>query len=131
VVTGMRIYRGNRSVVTTSFDERTLRCRGCSGREDKAPWRANRGQEGHRQVFLLTDQCYPPVLPAHGGAICVRIIRREYGSLNQLAAELMDLARGKTIEKESLVLLFSGTHLAKVGTTAYVEDLVAAVAAIK
>jgi hypothetical protein len=61
VVTGMRIFRGNRSVVTTSFDGRTLRCRGCSGHEDKSPWRSNRGQVGNRQVFLLTDQCYPPV----------------------------------------------------------------------
>jgi hypothetical protein len=87
-------------------------------------------QEGHRQVILLTDQCYPAVLPAHGSAMCMKIIRREFGSLNQLAAELMDLARGK-FEKESLVLIFSGTYLAKVGTVAYNEDLTGAVAAIK
>jgi hypothetical protein len=71
------------------------------------------------------------VLPAHGPAMCLKIIRREFGSLNQLAAELMDLARGRLIEKESLVLIFSGTHLARVGTVAYTEDLTAAVAAIK
>jgi hypothetical protein len=71
------------------------------------------------------------VLPAHGPAMCVKIIRREFGSINQLTAELMDLSRGKVIEKESLVLIFSGSHLARVGTVAYTEDLTTAVAAIR
>jgi hypothetical protein len=64
-------------------------------------------------VIFLVGQCYPLVLPAHGPASCVKIIRREYGSLNQLAAEPMDLVRGKHLEKESLVLVFSGSHLAR------------------
>jgi hypothetical protein len=33
------IYRGNRSVVGTSFDEKTFKCRGCSGH----------GERGHGQ----------------------------------------------------------------------------------
>jgi hypothetical protein len=79
----------------------------------------------------LTDQCYPGVLPAHGPAVCLKIIRREFGSINQLAVELLDHARGKIIEKESLILIFSGSHLARVGTVAYTEDLTMAVATIK
>jgi hypothetical protein len=129
-ITGLKIFRGNRSAVTTSFDERSLKCRGCSGHEGEVAWRP-RGQDGRRQVIFLTDQCYPPVLPAHGGATCIKIIRREYGSLNQLVAELTDLARGKALAKESLILIFAGAQLARVGTAAYIEDLIAAVASIK
>jgi hypothetical protein len=129
--TGVSIFRGSKSVTTTSFNPVTLEFRGCSGHQEKKIWKDRASQEGHRQVIQLTNQCYPAVLPAHGSAMCMKIIRREYGSLNQLAAELMDLARGKIIEKESMVLIFSGTHLARVGTVAYTEDLTAAVAAIK
>jgi hypothetical protein len=38
-ITGLTIFRGNKSVVTTSFDPRTLSCRGCSGHLDKKIWR--------------------------------------------------------------------------------------------
>jgi hypothetical protein len=82
-------------------------------------------------VILLTDQCYPGVYPAHGPAICLKIVRREFGNHNQLVAELSDLARGKVIEKESLILIFCGTHMARVGTVAYTEGLTMEVAAIK
>jgi hypothetical protein len=129
--TGVTIFRGSRSVTTTSFDTNTLECRGCSGHQEKKIWKDRANKEGHRQVILLTDQCYPAMLLAHGPAMCLKIVRREYGSLNQMVAELMDLARGKIIEKDSLILIFSRTHLARVGTVAYIEDLMAAVAAIK
>jgi hypothetical protein len=130
-VTGLNIYRGNKSVVSMSFDPQTQQCRGCSGHDAKKMWTGRESHGGQRQVIILTDQCFPAVLPAHGSASCCRIIRREYGSLNQLAGELTDLARGKKLEKESIVLLFSGTHLARAGATAYMEDLVTAVAALK
>jgi hypothetical protein len=91
----MKIYRGNKSVVSYSFDEKSFKCRGCSGHGERGFLTARGGHGGQRQVIFLVDQCYPPVLPAHGPASCVKIIRREYGSLNQLAAELTDLVRGK------------------------------------
>jgi hypothetical protein len=43
----------------------------------------------------------------------------------------MDLTRGKIIARGSLILLFSGSHLARAGTVGYIEDLVAAAASKK
>jgi hypothetical protein len=82
-------------------------------------------------VILITDQCYPPVLPVQGTGQCMHIIRRENGSLHQLAAELMDLSRGMVVERGSLILMFSGSHMARAGTVGYIEDLLAATASIK
>jgi hypothetical protein len=131
LTTGMKTEVGNKSVVTTSFDPDTLRCYGCVGHEEKKAWRPRGVQEGQREVFLITDQAYPPALPVNGQGQCIKIVRRENGSLHQLAAELMDLARGKIIERGSLILMFSGSHLARAGTVGYIEDLVAAAASIK
>jgi hypothetical protein len=61
----------------------------------------------------------------------MHIIRRENGSLHQLAAELMDLSRGMVAERGSLILLFSGTHMARARTVGYIEDLLAASASNK
>jgi hypothetical protein len=96
--TSMKTVVGNKSIISTSFDPETLRCFGCLGHEDKKVWRSRGGQSGQRVVILLTDQLYPPALAVNGPGQCCKIIRRENGSLHQLAAELMDLARAKSLK---------------------------------
>ena len=79
-----------------------------------------------REVILLTDQSYPPLLPSSSDKNCLRIIRLEFGSLHELATILLELMEGWTLTRGSVVLLFSATHLANVGLAAYIEDLVEA-----
>ena len=78
-----------------------------------------------KEVFILADQSYPPLLPSSSDKSCIRIIRLEFGSLHELVTIFLELLEGRFLASGSLVLIFSATHLANVGLAAYIEDLVA------
>ena len=78
-----------------------------------------------KEVFILSDQSYPPLLPSSLDKSCIRIIRLEFGSLHELVTIFLELLEGRSLASGSLVLIFSATHLANVGLAAYIEDLVA------
>jgi hypothetical protein len=82
-------------------------------------------------VFLLCDQSYPPLLPAHGRQLCIKIIRVENGSIASLTSEFLNIVRGYTLGEGSLVLIFSAAHMATAGTIGYIEDLLSASAQIR
>jgi hypothetical protein len=75
------------------------------------------------EAFLLTDQAYPPAFPVSSNLNCLKVIRREDGTLMELTNELLALVRGKEIHKQSFVLMYSLSHMAKAGTEGYIEDL--------
>ena len=74
---------------------------------------------------MLTDQNFPPVLPAVSGS-CISVVRVENGSLWELATTFISLAAKGTMAVGSIVILSSATHLSNVGTAGYAEDLVRA-----
>jgi hypothetical protein len=82
--------------VTTSFNINTLECHACEGHEELKPWRKKGSGNGeqHGEVFILADQSWPPVLPTKNAARCLKIIKREHGSIHELATEFLQLARG-------------------------------------
>jgi hypothetical protein len=75
----------------------------------------------------------PPAWETHGGGggDCILILRVEFGSLKELVEELCQRLRGVRLAAGSLVLLFSASHLAAVGTAAYCSDLVEATEMVK
>ena len=79
-----------------------------------------------REVILLCDQLYPPILPSNLEWSCIRIIRLEFGNIHELVTILGDLLRERTLASGSIILIFMATHLANVGRASYIEDLVAA-----
>ena len=83
------------------------------------------GQSG-REVILLSDQSYPPILPSNSEQSCIRIIRLEFSNIHDLVTILLDLLRERILASGSIILIFSASHLSNVGLAAYVEDLVAA-----
>ena len=112
-----------------SFNPWKKMCTSCAV-EDGHPVLGNNpgdcGRSLKREVVLLSDQAYPPLLPSNSGPECIRIIRLEYGSLFDLSTTLIELMEHRRLSHGSIVLLFSASHLARVGLTAYVEDLVTA-----
>jgi hypothetical protein len=69
-------------------------------------------------TLVLSDQSFPPIIEGGEGENCVRILRVEDGSLG----EIVDLALEmfpKGIPGNSVVLLGSGTHLLRVGSSGY------------
>jgi hypothetical protein len=89
------------------------------------------GGGDRRRVILLGDQAVPALWEAAGGAACILILRIEYGYLKELAEELVERMRGQFLAGGSVVLLFSATNLAAVGTAAYCQDLVRAVSILR
>jgi hypothetical protein len=63
-----------------------------------------------RQIFCLSDQNFSPSLPCSNGE-CLKIMRVEDASLNEIVTGFLDLTRGKEIPTGSVILLFSATHL--------------------
>jgi hypothetical protein len=83
------------------------------------------------EAFCLTDQAYPPVFPVSSSLNCLKVIRREDGSLMELANELLALVRGKEVHKQSIVLMHSLSHMARSGTEGYIEDFLVAASKLK
>jgi hypothetical protein len=82
-----------------------------------------KGGGGGRQVFILSDQNFPPTLPCSTGE-CVKIVRIEDGSLSELLQCWLDITKGKDIPAGSVVVIFSATHLLMEGLNGYVSDMV-------
>ena len=78
-----------------------------------------------REVVFLTDQAYPPCLPSTDRSKCVVSIRVENGTMKDLLSELLSSTSGAKMAAGSVVLVFSLSYLAAVGTAAYIEDLAA------
>jgi hypothetical protein len=103
--------------ISYSFDPRDLTCLSCSEGHKVAG-----SDHPDRAVFVLSDQCFPPVVRPVVGSGCMRVIRIENGSLMELAHTFVGLMTGVDIAVGSIVLLASATHLANVGTAGYAED---------
>jgi hypothetical protein len=129
--TGIRTSINQRRIVTTSFDINTWKCVACSGHEGPSIWTDRKDRNDHKEVIILSDQSYPPLLPVHGEQRCLRFIRVENGSIQTLTSELLSIGRGYTLGAGSMVLIFSAAHMATAGTAGYIEDLLAASAQIK
>jgi hypothetical protein len=104
--------------VTFSFNPDTLECNSCGNTHSIL--------DVNSSVYILSDQCFPAVLPAAGDGGCINIIRIENGSLMELARLFVDLMIGVQVRVGSLILLSSVSNLAAVCTAAYAESLVRA-----
>jgi hypothetical protein len=91
-----------------------------------------RGEAGGspRQAIVIADQNFPAVLPVDSHDQCFKIIRVESGSLKVLVDTLLDHVGNRVIPPGSLVLIGSLSHLANVGLSAYVYDLLDSVSTI-
>ena len=79
-----------------------------------------------REVIVLSDQSYPPILPSSSELGCIRIIRLEHGNIYELCSLFLELLGDRRLCGGSILLIFSASHLARVGITAYIEDMVTA-----
>jgi hypothetical protein len=93
-----------------------------------------RGGEGlEHKCFILSDQCFPPVLPSteDGTLDCPAIILVENAHPYELAGVFLDLARGHNVPIGTVVVLSSLSHLGRVGTAAYASDIVRAIGRVR
>jgi hypothetical protein len=73
-----------------------------------APFLKNKGDKtGDREVVILSDQSFPPILPSKDDGKCVKICRLEFATLEELGKEWLDLSRNKEVTRGTVVLLGS------------------------
>ena len=107
---------------TSSYDTATMSCQCCGQFLEK------NGDRYGRQTYIIADQNFPAALPSDASGLkCLKILRIEGGSLDELAERFLQLHRGWQIIPGSIILIGSLSHLAAVGVAAYAEDLCAAV----
>jgi hypothetical protein len=130
---GFRSSLPDKKNVTTSFDPIKMECYGCPIHHAEKMWKPKGSSEASSlqgEAFLLTDQSYPPVLPTAVQS-CLKIVRREHGTLMELATELLHMTRGMVVGKKTVVLLHSLSHMARAGTEGYIEDFLMASSRLK
>jgi hypothetical protein len=113
---------------SASFNLEKLMCNTCTARGEHLVL--------HREVectdalddspvcFILSDQCFPPLLPVEGEGECLKILLIEDGSLGELIGAFLDLTRGFSVPAGSVVVLASASYLARVGAAAYAAEYV-------
>jgi hypothetical protein len=128
---GLKMALTDRRIITTSF-EYNWTCLRCDNHHDR-PALKLRGEvgSGPAQAIVLADQNFPALLPVSSTGQCFKIVRIENGALLDLVDELEHLVGNRRIPAGNIVLMFSASHLAKVGLSAYIMDHVEASNRIK
>jgi hypothetical protein len=124
LASSLRFDMKSKRISSASFQEdwTCLHC-GAHGNKPAFKKRGEAGTSSGEQAVVLSDQCFPPILPAKGGEKCLKILRIENGSILDLVDEFLRLLGNHIFPAGSVVLLGSPSHLGKVGLTAYLNDL--------
>ena len=75
-------------------------------------------------VLVGSDQCFPACLPAGDGEECIRVVRVEDGSLQEVTYALADAIGSTDLHQGTIFLIGSVTYLSTVGTQQYITDWV-------
>jgi hypothetical protein len=78
-------------------------------------------------AFILSDQNFPPSLPVEMEGECLKVMRVEDGTLQELVTTFLEATRGFVVPAGSVVAIASASHLAWVGAAAYAQELVNAI----
>ncbi len=81
--------------------------------------------------FVLSDQNFPPMVPAEGEGECLKIIQVENGALADLVEVFLGLTRGFDVPAGMVILLASASHAAAVGSSEYAMDFFRASGSIR
>jgi hypothetical protein len=126
-------YRHNytaRQNLSSSFDLKDFTCFTCTGEGHRVLHREGERVEAREltpSAFVLSDQNFAPSLPVEGGeGECLKIIRVEDATLQELATVFLEATRGFIMPAGSVVVLASASHLAWVGAATYAREYVAA-----
>jgi hypothetical protein len=121
---------GKKSNISASFDLEKIACNTCTF--------GGAHQVLHREVestealdaspvcFILSDQCFPPIIPVEGDGECFKILQIEDASIFELIVAFLDITKGFSVPAGSMVVLASASYLARAGTATYAAEYVRA-----
>jgi len=114
---GSRGHKGSEQVnqsVSSSFDPQNLSCVMCS--EEHCIL-----DQSKTTVVCFTDQNFPSTLSGNKDN-CLAVMRMEDASLAELADLVIEVLTGSKIPTGTVLLIGSGSHLFRVGASAYAYD---------
>jgi hypothetical protein len=123
---GLKMALTSKQVRTSSIDADWYCCR-CS-KHNVRPAIRTRGEAGKSpiQALVLSDQNFPAVLPVSSGDQCIKVLRIENGSVPALVEYLLGFVGNRRMPPGSIILIGSVAHLADVGISAYISDIIEA-----
>ena len=114
-----------KKTVSYSFQPKSFLCSCCEVNAGHRVFNHRQEEAEAREVIFLTDQSYPACLPSMNKNKCIISIRVENGGMRELLKELLEATVSTKLAAGTVILLFSISHLAAVGTAAYIDDLAA------
>jgi hypothetical protein len=116
--------------LSTSFNTSTLTCTTCQGEHTVLRREIEGADVGMDTppVFVLTDQNFPPMIPAggEGDGECLKVIQIEHGSLAELVNVFLEITKGFSIPAGTIVVMASASSMAMYGTADYAKEFVKA-----
>ena len=110
----------DRTSTSISFDTKKQQCNTCvSGAHS-----ALAGRGGRPIVIVAADQSFPACIPATDTGECIRVVRVEDGSLQEVIHALADAVGQHKLGVGTVIALGSIAHLAEVGSSQYITDWV-------
>jgi hypothetical protein len=79
----------------------------------------------------VADQSFPACMPSSTEKDCLKVLIVEGGTIKELADELMARIGNRRLPPNSLILLYSASCLAEIGTAAYTKELLHAIKVIQ
>jgi hypothetical protein len=127
-LTQLDVNLGQKQAWTYSLDVKIMECIGCKQHFNQQPFpRRGTNVRGCRQAIWVSDHSMPPILPTKTTQQCIKIIRLDCGTLQELTEGLVRVLAGRHITAGSVILMTSATHMRATGTAAYAEDLLDAI----
>jgi hypothetical protein len=123
---GLKMDLPAKQVTTASVDQDWY-CYKCSQHSIRPAIRV-RGEAGESpiQAIILADQSFLAVLPVETSSQCFKIFRTENGTISGMVEKLIKDVGNRRIPPGSVILIGSISHLADVGLSAYIGDLIEA-----
>ena len=122
-------YNNNMNI-SCSFDTGSMKCLSCTTKPDHDVLIRDSEEKNAANTaascFILSDQNFPAMLPSTGQGECIKIIRIEDGSPEELAKFFLETVKGFTIAAGTVCLISSASHLNWVGVADYIDNLVKA-----
>ena len=116
--------------ISCSFDTGSMMCVTCATRySHPVLYRDNEERDSTDTpagCFILSDQNFPAMIASTGCGGCIKIIRIEEGSPDELARFFLETVKGFTIAAGSVCLIGSASYLNWVGVAEYIDNFIKA-----
>jgi hypothetical protein len=113
-----------RKIVSCSVDQ-DWKCISCSHHQQRPALkiRGAADSSSQPQVIVVADQAFPACIPSTTQKNCLKIVIVEGGTIKELADELMAKIGKRRLPPNALILMYSASCLAEIGTATYTKEL--------